>query len=136
MSQTSLLVGVNVDVDRKMCIDVAHLVLVALGDTNNHVGDQGLDGTQSSDVLAGAMVQGNVDGAGDLALLERDGQMLQILLEGATGTGNGNNTGLDLDRHCSYEVPLSALLYLQFVKVPKLHPSFRSSPNLPHRSPP
>lgn len=57
MSQTSLLIGINVDVDREMRIDVAHLVLETLGDTNDHVGNQSLDSTQSSDVLAGAMVQ-------------------------------------------------------------------------------
>jgi len=35
----STVVG-DVDVDGKMCINVAHLVLIALGYTNNHVVDQ------------------------------------------------------------------------------------------------
>lgn len=40
-----------------MSVDVAHLVLEALGDTDDEVVDDGADGTQGSDTLAGTVVQ-------------------------------------------------------------------------------
>ena len=45
LEQTSLLVLLDVDVDGEMGVDVAHLVLVALGDTNDQVVDDGSDGS-------------------------------------------------------------------------------------------
>ena len=39
-----------------MCIDVSHLVLVALCDADNEIVDDGLDSAESSDVFAAAMV--------------------------------------------------------------------------------
>lgn len=53
-----------------MRVDVTHLVLVALSDTNNHVGDQGLDGTESGNILACSVMQGDVDDVGGGALDE------------------------------------------------------------------
>lgn len=44
-----------------MGVDVAHLVLEALGDTGDHVLDDRADGAEGSDVLAGAMVELDVD---------------------------------------------------------------------------
>lgn len=44
-----------------MCIDVAHLVFETLCDPNDQVVDDRLDGAEGSDILAGAMVQLNVD---------------------------------------------------------------------------
>lgn len=61
LEETSLGVLLNVDVDWEMCVDVAHLVLVALGDTNDHVVDEGTDGAQGSDILARAVVELDVD---------------------------------------------------------------------------
>lgn len=55
--EASLSVLLNVDVDGKVSVDVAHLVLEALGDTNDQVVDDGTDGTQGSDTLAGTVVQ-------------------------------------------------------------------------------
>lgn len=55
--QTGLLVLVDVDVDGEMCVDVAHLVLVALGDADDHVVDDAADGAEGSDGLARAVVQ-------------------------------------------------------------------------------
>lgn len=43
LKQTSILVLLEVDVDREMGIDVAHLVLEALGDTDDQVVDEGAD---------------------------------------------------------------------------------------------
>lgn len=70
MSQTSLLVLLNVDVDGEMGVDVTHLVLVTLGNTDDHVGDQRLDGTESGNILAGSVVQRDVDHVGEWALDE------------------------------------------------------------------
>lgn len=49
----------NVDVDGEVGVDVAHLVLEALRDTDDHVVDDGADGAEGSDGLAGAMVHLN-----------------------------------------------------------------------------
>lgn len=61
LPQTRLLVLVQIDVDWEMGVDVAHLVLEALGNTDDQVVDKGADGSQGSDVLARAMVQLDVD---------------------------------------------------------------------------
>lgn len=68
-----LVVLLQVDVDGKVCIDVAHLVLEALGDTDDQVVNDGADGTESSDTLAGTVVH-----------LDRD----DILLGATEGDGN------------------------------------------------
>ena len=52
----------NDSVDGKVGVDKTHLVEEALGDTNDHVLDQRLDGPQASNVLAATVV----DGEGDL----------------------------------------------------------------------
>jgi hypothetical protein len=59
----SLVVLLKIDVDREMGVDVSHLVLISLGDANDHVVDQRPDGSKSSDVLPCAMVQLDVDDA-------------------------------------------------------------------------
>jgi hypothetical protein len=51
----------NVDVDWEMGIDVTHLVEEALGNTDDHVVDEGTDGAESGDILAGTVVELNVD---------------------------------------------------------------------------
>ena len=86
-----------------MGVDVTHLVLEALGDTNDHVVDERTDGAESGDVLAGTVVHLDLDGGG-IGLLERDGQVTKVLLEGATGTLNSDLAGLDSDLDCT-EVP-------------------------------
>lgn len=82
-----------------MGIDVAHLVLEALGDTDDQVVDEGADGTESGDVLAVAMVNLEADGA----LLddgEVDGNVAEVLDELAAGALDGNDPGLDRDLDC------------------------------------
>jgi hypothetical protein len=69
----SLGVLLNVDVDGKVSVHVTHLVLEALGDTDDQVVDNGADGTEGSDTLAGTVVH-----------LDRD----NILLRAAEGNGN------------------------------------------------
>lgn len=70
----------NVDVDREMGVDVTHLVLEALGDTDDHVVDQGADGAEGGNVLASTVVELDVD---DIALWvgEVDCQVGEVLLE-------------------------------------------------------
>lgn len=76
----SLVVLLNVDVDGEMGVDVTHLVLVALGDTNDQVVDQGADGTEGGDILALAVV--NLDADNVLAgLREGDGDVVKALSE-------------------------------------------------------
>lgn len=50
--EKSFVVLFDIDVDGEMGIDVSHLVLVALGHTSHQVLDDGLDGSQGSDILS------------------------------------------------------------------------------------
>lgn len=61
-SRHSFSILLNVDVDGKVSIDVSHLVLVALGHASDQVIDDGLDGSESSDILSGAVVDFDSDG--------------------------------------------------------------------------
>ncbi len=56
-----------------MSVDVTHLVLEALGDTDDEVVDDGADGAEGSDTLARAVVHLNGD---------------KVLLGAAEGNGN------------------------------------------------
>lgn len=49
-------------VDGEMRVDGADLVAEALCDTGDHVVDEGLDGTQAGDVLAGSVPDDELDG--------------------------------------------------------------------------
>jgi hypothetical protein len=69
---------VDVDVDGEMGVDVAHLVLEALGDTDDQVVDQSADGTESGNVLAGTVVDLNTNDV-LLGVREADGQVGQVL---------------------------------------------------------
>lgn len=44
-----------------MCVDVAHLVFETPCDTDNQVVYEGLDGTKGCDILAGTVVEFDVD---------------------------------------------------------------------------
>lgn len=78
--QSSLGVLVNVDVDGEMCVHISHLVLETLGDTDNQVVDECADCAEGSDVLAGAVVQLDVDDI-LLGVREVDCEMVQVLGE-------------------------------------------------------
>ena len=96
LPQTRLGVLLKVDVDGKMGVDVAHLVLETLGDTNDHVVDDGADGAQSGDVLTLAMVNLNGNNA-LLGLTKVDGDVAEVLDELASGSLDGDNSRLDRD---------------------------------------
>lgn len=90
---------VQVHVDGEMGVDVAHLVLEALGDTDDQVVDEGTDGSESGNGLADAMV--DVDG--DDVLLwraEGDGDVREVLDQLAPRSLDSDLTGLDLDLDC------------------------------------
>lgn len=78
--KTSLLVLIDVDVDWEMCVDVSHLVLESLCDTDDQVVDESSDCSEGSDVLAGTVVKLDID---DILLWEGevDCQMRKVLLE-------------------------------------------------------
>lgn len=67
-----------------MGVDVAHLVLEALGDTDNHVVDDRSDGTQGGDILTVAVVDLDRDGV-LLGVAEVDGQVAKVLGQLACG---------------------------------------------------
>jgi len=80
LKQTSVLVLLEVDIDGEMSVDVAHLVLEALGNTDDQVVDEGTDGSEGSDILSGTVVQFDVDDI-LLGVREVDCQMGQVLGE-------------------------------------------------------
>ena len=80
LEETSSAVLLNVDVDGKMRVDVAHLVLEAFRDTDDQVADDGADGSEGSDILAVAVVDLNGDGV-LLGLAEVDSQVTEVLDE-------------------------------------------------------
>lgn len=84
------------DVDREMGVHVSHLVLVTLGDTGDHVGDQRLDSSQSSNVLSVTMVDKNLDRS-VVNLFEVNVDVLQVLGEFTSGTSDLDHSGLDVD---------------------------------------
>lgn len=74
----------NVDIDGKMGIDVSHLVLVSLGDASHQVLDDGLDGSEGSDILSRSVVDFDLDDLLALLVLgerEGDGDVREILGE-------------------------------------------------------
>lgn len=81
LPKASLVVLVEVDVDGEMGVDVTHLVLEALGHTDNHVVDDGADSAESGEVLAGTVVHGDGQKI-RLGVGERDGDVREVLLEG------------------------------------------------------
>jgi hypothetical protein len=83
-----------------MGVDVAHLVLEALGDADDHVVDERADCAEGGDVLAVAVVHLDVDDA--LAWVrEADIDMTEILLELAARALDGDLAGLDVDADCA-----------------------------------
>ena len=95
----SLVVLLDVDVDGKVSVDVSHLVLVALRYADDQVVDVGTDGSEGGDVLAGAVVDLDVDDI-LLGLGEVDSQVAQVLGKLASGTLDGDIPRLDVDLDC------------------------------------
>lgn len=105
---------VQVDVDGEMGIDVAHLVLEALGDTNDEVVDDGADGTESGNVLADAVVDLDADNV-LLGGREVNGDVAQVLGELAAGALDRDEPRLDRDLDCWADKTSATLpVFLQF----------------------
>lgn len=100
------IIGFNVDVNRKMRIDVSHLVLVPPGDPCYHVLNEGLDGSKGGDILSESVVKVNLNNSWRLAN-KADIQVLEVLgkrstLSGRvslTASGDGHGPRKDLDLH-------------------------------------
>lgn len=121
--EASVVVLLKVDVDGEMGVDVAHLVLEALGDANDHVVDDGADGAEGGDVLAATVVHLDVD---DIlgGLLEGDAQVTKVLLEGTAGALDGDLAGLDVNLDCTEKGRLvSALGPLSNIRPPLAIPA-------------
>ena len=61
LEEFRLAILLDVDVDGKVGVDVAHLVLESLGDANHHVFNNGTDGAEGCDTLSGSVVHFNGD---------------------------------------------------------------------------
>lgn len=82
-----------------MSVDVTHLVLEATGNTDHQVVNDGTDGTEGSNTLAGTVVQLDGDNV-LLGAAEGDGNVGKILDELAAGTLDSHDAGLNVDLHC------------------------------------
>lgn len=89
----------DVDVDGKVSVHVAHLVQEAAGDTDNQVVDEGADSTEGSDTLADTVVQLDRDHV-LLGAAEGDGKVGEVLNELATGALDGHNPRTNVNLHC------------------------------------
>lgn len=96
--ETGLRVFLDVDVDGKVSIDVAHLVQETAGNTNDQVVDEGADSTEGSNALASAMVELNGDGV-LVGTAKGDGNVRQILGQLASGSLDSYDPGANVDRH-------------------------------------
>jgi len=87
--QASLIVLVHVDVDWEMGIDITHLVLETLRDTDDQVVDEGPDCSKRSDVLPCTVVQFDIDnilfGVGEVYC-----QMVEVLCKFASRSFDGD----------------------------------------------
>lgn len=108
LSAVGLGVLLDVDVDGEMGVDVTHLVQEAAGDTDDQVVDDGADGTEGSDTLAGTVVQ--LDGD-DLLLgaAEGDGDVGEVLDELAAGALDSDNTRTNVHLDCGEKQKLDHL---------------------------
>ena len=120
----SLVVLLNVDVDGKVSIDVSHLVLVALRYADDQVVDVSADSSESGDVLAGAVVDLDVDDI-LLGLGEVDSQVAQVLGKLASGTLDGDIPRLDVDLDCigdrmvsKYVWKVESIMKIAFFHIP------------------
>ena len=109
----SLVVLLDVDVDGKVSVDVSHLVLVALRYADDQVVDVSADSSESGDVLAGAVVDLDVDDI-LLGLGEVDSQVAQVLGKLASGTLDGDIPRLDVDLDCTAD---RMSVYIMFRKL-------------------
>jgi hypothetical protein len=124
----SLGVLVQVDVDGKMGVDVAHLVLEPLGHASDEVVDDGPDGTEGGNVLADAMV----DLDANQVLLggrEADGDVAQVLDELAAGALDRNEPRLNRDLDCRRSNGSATSHFAIALKPPRVFPPEKPSPN-------
>ncbi len=80
LPQTGLVVLVQVHIDGEMGVDVSHLILETLRDTDNQVVDQRSDCAESGDILASAMVELNINHV-LLGVGEVDCEMAEVFAE-------------------------------------------------------
>jgi len=110
-----LTVIVDNNVDGKMGIYVTHLVLETLGDTSDHVVDDGTNGADASNVLAVAVVDNKLE------LLLTNGldlhvKMTEVLGEFTARSLDGDNAGLDGDINVLGDDELVVLVDVLFSK--------------------
>lgn len=85
------------NVDWKVCIAEAHLVLEALGNTSNHVFDVGADSSDGSNVLSVAEPQVDLQSLATIDLLNINGNVLERSGQGTLWTLDDNIASLDLN---------------------------------------
>jgi hypothetical protein len=101
--KASLLVLIDVDIDWEMGVDVSHLVLESLGDTDDQVVDESADCSEGSNILARAVVKLDGDDV-FLRVLEINSQMRKVLLQCASWTSHFDLATLDGDLDCMQQI--------------------------------
>lgn len=86
----------DVNVNGEMGVDVTHLVPEALGNTSDHILQNGLNGTHNGNVLTAAVEHLDLDLIGR-DLVESDINVLEVLLQGTTGSSDTDNTSFNLE---------------------------------------
>lgn len=61
LKKPALRILLDIDINGKMGVDISHLILEALRNTDNQVVDYGFDGSECCNILAGTMMQFDID---------------------------------------------------------------------------
>lgn len=89
-------VVLDVQVRREEGVNTTHLVLVALGNSNDHVVDDGLDGADCGNLLAVSVHNRDLN-LSVVDLDESDVDVSEVVVQSTTGAGDSHLAGLDLD---------------------------------------
>lgn len=78
LKKPALRILFDIDIYGKMGIDISHLILEALRNADNQVVDEGFDGSERCNILAGTMMQFDIDDV-FRRMGEADRKMSQVL---------------------------------------------------------
>ena len=96
LPQPRLAILVQIHIDREMGVDISHLVFETFRDADDEVVDEGADGAEGGDVLAGAVVHFDVDDV-FLRVREGDGDVAEVFDEFAPRAFDCYDAGFDVD---------------------------------------
>ena len=89
----------KIHIDRKVSVDISHLVLESFRHADDEVVDDGADCAESCDGFAAAVVHFDVDD-GFAGVGEADGQVVEVFGEFAAGAFDGDDAGFNCYFDC------------------------------------